>query len=147
MIEDIKNKKEIKFVSFYERVSTSGQEEAQTIQNQDMVLEELAKKNSYVIAEKYVDEGWSGDTLIRPALDRLRTDAKKKMWEAVIVYDPDRLARRYSYQELVMDELREAGVEVIFITVSSPKNSEDKILHGVRGLFAEYERTKIAEIA
>ena len=67
------------------------------------------------------------------------------MWDAVIVYDPDRLARRYSYQELVMDELREAGVEVVFVTVSSPKNSEDKILHGVRGLFAEYERAKIAE--
>src|SRR3989338_6159779 len=145
MIEDIKNKKEIKFVCFYERVSTSGQEEAQTIQNQDMVLEELAKKNGYVVVKKYIDEGWSGDTLIRPALDELRQDAKKKMWDAVIVYDPDRLARRYSYQELVMDELREAGVEIIFITVSSPKNSEDKILHGVRGLFAEYERAKIAE--
>ena len=131
MIEDIKNKKEIKFVAFYERVSTSGQEEAQTIQNQDMVLEELAKKDGYIVAEKYIDEGWSGDTLIRPALDRLRQDAKKKLWDAVIVYDPDRLARRYSYQELVMDELREAGIEVIFITVSSPKNSEDKILHGV----------------
>ncbi len=145
MIEDIKNKKEIKFVCFYERVSTSGQEEAQTIQNQDMVLEELAKKNGYVVVEKYIDNGWSGDTLIRPELDRLRQDAKNKKWEAVIVYDPDRLARRYSYQELVMDELREAGVEVIFITVSSPKNSEDKILYGVRGLFAEYERAKIAE--
>ena len=72
-------------------------------------------------------------------------DARNKKWDAVIIYDPDRLARRYSYQELVMDELREAGVEVIFITVSSPKNSEDKILHGVRGLFAEYERAKIAE--
>ncbi len=143
MIEEIK--KEIKFVCFYERVSTSGQEEAQTVQNQDMVLEELAKKNGYMVVEKYVDDGWSGDTLIRPALDRLRQDAKNKKWEAVIVYDPDRLARRYSYQELVMDELREAGVEVIFITVSSPKNPEDKILHGVRGLFAEYERAKIAE--
>ena len=44
-----------------------------------------------------------------------------------------------------MDELKEAGIEVIFVTISAPKNSEDKILHGVRGLFAEYERAKIAE--
>src|SRR3989338_2197199 len=72
-------------------------------------------------------------------------DARNKKWDAVIIYDPDRLARRYSYQELVIDELREAGVEVIFTTISAPKNSEDKILYGVRGLFAEYERTKIAE--
>ena len=44
-----------------------------------------------------------------------------------------------------MDELREAEIEIIFVTVSAPKNSEEKILHGVRGLFAEYERAKIAE--
>src|SRR5882757_9947021 len=41
--------------------------------------------------------------------------------------------------------LREAAIEIIFVTVSAPKNSEEKILHGVRGLFAEYERAKIAE--
>jgi site-specific DNA recombinase len=79
------------------------------------------------------------------SLDDLRNDAKKKIWQAVLVYDPDRLARRYSYQELVSDELREAGIELIFVTVPAPKNSEEKILHGVRGLFAEYERAKIAE--
>jgi len=63
----------------------------------------------------------------------------------LLVYDPDRIARRYSYQELIMDELREAGVEIKFITIATPKNSEEKILHGVRGLFAEYERAKITE--
>ena len=63
----------------------------------------------------------------------------------MLIYDPDRLARRYSYQELVMDELQEAGVEVMFVTVPTPKNSGDKIVHGVRGLFAEYERAKISE--
>src|SRR3989339_598498 len=44
-----------------------------------------------------------------------------------------------------MDELKEIGIEIIFITTPSPKNSEEKILHGVKGLFAEYERAKIAE--
>src|SRR3990167_9535982 len=138
-------KKEIKFVSLYQRVSTSNQEDANTVQNQGMVLEEFTNKNGYIIVDKYTDEGWSGDTLARPELDRMRQDARNKKWDAVIIYDPDRLARRYSYQELVIDELREAGVEVIFTTISAPKNSEDKILYGVRGLFAEYERTKIAE--
>jgi len=109
------------------------------------VLREYAAKHGYTIVREYVDEGWSGDTLARPELDNLRNDAKSKTWQAVLIYDPDRLARRYSYQELVLDELRERGIEVIFITVAAPKNSEDKILHGVRGLFAEYERAKIAE--
>ena len=44
-----------------------------------------------------------------------------------------------------MDELKEKGIEILFVTVSTPKNSEEKILHGVRGLFAEYERAKISE--
>ena len=83
--------------------------------------------------------------LARPALDQLREDAKKKLWQAVLIYDPDRLARRYSFQELVMDELRELGIETFFVTVSPSRNHEDRLMYGVRGIFAEYERTKIAE--
>lgn len=108
-------------------------------------MRDFAKEKGYSIVKEYTDDGWSGDILARPALDQLRQDAKEKVWDAVLIYDPDRLARRYSYQELLMDELREAGIEVMFVTISAPKNSEDKILHGVRGLFAEYERVKIAE--
>ncbi len=137
--------KPIRLISIYARVSTARQEEDGTIETQLAAVREYAKKNEYTVVREYVDEGWSGDTLKRPNLDELRQDAKDKLWDGVLFYDPDRLARRYSYQELVMDELKEAGVEVMFVTVPAPKNSEDKILHGVRGLFAEYERTKIAE--
>jgi site-specific DNA recombinase len=110
-----------------------------------IALRDFARQHGYSIVKEYIDDGWSGDILARPSLDQLRQDARGKTWQAVLVYDPDRLARRYSYQELVMDELREAEIEIIFVTVSAPKNSEEKILHGVRGLFAEYERAKIAE--
>ena len=134
-----------KLIATYSRVSTARQEEEQTIEIQLNSLREFAKKEGFSVIREYKDDGWSGDILARPDLDRLRQDAKDKLWEAVLIYDPDRLARRYSYQELVMDELREAGIEVIFVTISAPKNSEDKILHGVRGLFAEYERAKITE--
>ena len=134
-----------KLIAVYGRVSTSNQENEGTIETQLSAVNQHAQKNGYIVVKQYTDNGWSGDILARPALDQLRNDAKSKMWEAVLFYDPDRLARRYSYQELVMDELKEAGIEVMFVTISAPKNSEDKILHGVRGLFAEYERTKIAE--
>ncbi|OHB25854.1 MAG: hypothetical protein A2542_03440 [Parcubacteria group bacterium RIFOXYD2_FULL_52_8] len=137
--------KEIKLIAIYGRVSTSNQENEGTIETQLTAVKDFAVKNNYTIVQEYLDNGWSGDMLARPALDQLRQDAKGKLWNAVLIYDPDRLARRYSYQELLMDELREAGIEVLFVTVSSPKNSEDKILHGVRGLFAEYERAKISE--
>ncbi len=131
--------------AIYARVSTARQEEEQTIKTQLSAVNEFVQKRSFTVVEEYIDEGWSGDILARPALDKLRQDAKSKRWQTVVIYDPDRLARRYSYQELVMDELREAGIEVVFVTISTPKNSEDKILYGVRGLFAEYERAKIGE--
>lgn len=135
----------MKLAAIYARVSTARQEEEQTIKTQLVADMELIKNRDLKLVTEYTDEGWSGDILARPALDRLRQDAKLKQWEMLVVYDPDRLARRYSYQELIMDELREAGIEVMFVTVSAPKNSEEKILHGVRGLFAEYERAKISE--
>jgi site-specific DNA recombinase len=134
-----------KLIAIYARVSTARQEEDGTIETQLRVLREFAQQNNCIIVREYIDDGWSGDILARPSLDQLRADVTKKLWQAVLIYDPDRLARRYSYQELVMDELRERHIEVLFITVSAPKNSEEKILHGVRGLFAEYERAKIAE--
>ncbi|OGN15130.1 MAG: hypothetical protein A3B99_01965 [Candidatus Yanofskybacteria bacterium RIFCSPHIGHO2_02_FULL_44_12b] len=137
--------KNIKLIAIYGRVSTSNQENEGTIETQLAAVKDFSKKNNYTIVQEYLDNGWSGDSIIRPALDQLRMDAKKKIWEGVLMYDPDRLARRYSYQELVMDELREAGIEVLFVTTSTPKNEEDKILYGVKGLFAQYERAKITE--
>lgn len=141
-----KNKVTIeKIAAAYSRVSTSNQEDQETIKNQIMAMNEYAKKNHISIVEEYIDDGWSGDILARPELDRLRQDVKSKKWEAVLIYDPDRLARRYSYQALITEELEEAGIEVIYVTTDAPKNSEDKIFHGMKGLFAEYERAKISE--
>lgn len=134
-----------KLIAVYARVSTARQEEDGTIETQLSVLRDHAQQHGHTIVKEYIDDGWSGDILARPALDALRQDVRARIWQVVLIYDPDRLARRYSYQELVMDEMRDAGVEVAFITVPAPKNSEEKILHGVRGLFAEYERAKIAE--
>jgi len=134
-----------KLVAIYGRVSTSNQENEGTIESQLLAVREFAKRNGYIIIKEYLDEGWSGDTLVRPALDQLRLEAKQKIWEGVIIYDPDRLARRYSYQELIMDELREANIEVIFITTPAPKNPEEKVMYGMRGIFSEWERMKITE--
>ncbi len=116
-----------KLVAVYARVSTARQEEDGTIETQLGAVREFAGKNGLTIVKEYIDDGWSGDVLARPSLDALRQDADSKLWEAVLIYDPDRLARRYSYQELVMDELRDAGIEVIFVTITAPKNPEDKI--------------------
>ena len=142
-MEDFKREKRL--IAVYARVSTARQEEEKTIETQLSAVRDFAKENGHTIVKEYIDDGWSGDILVRPQLDQLRQDAKNKIWQAILAYDPDRLARRYSYQELVMDELREAGIEVLFVTTPVPRNGEEKILQGVKGLFAEYERAKIAE--
>lgn len=138
-------KETIKLIAIYARVSTARQEEEGTIETQLSAVREFAKKNGYTIVQEYIDDGWSGDILVRPQLDQLRQDAKKKIWQAVLIYDPGRLARRYSYQQLLIDELRDAGIEPLFVTTPPPKNAEEKILQGVHGIFAEYERAKITE--
>ncbi|MFA5172933.1 MAG: recombinase family protein [Candidatus Paceibacterota bacterium] len=143
MKEEIKIKK---LVALYARVSTERQEVQKTIKTQLLAIKDFAEKQGYAIVERYIDNGWSGGIFERPELDRLRQDAqsKKRAWEAVIIYDPDRLSRIYSHQAFLTEELQKK-VEIIFITISTPKNDEDKILYGVRGLFAEYERMKIKE--
>jgi len=48
-------------------------------------------------------------------------------------------------QELVSDELIELGLKVLYVTTPPPEDDSDKLLYGVKGLFAEYERARIAE--
>jgi site-specific DNA recombinase len=130
----------IQTIAIYARVSTSNQEDQKTIQAQILALKVHAQEHNFFIVKEYTDDGWSGDSLVRPALDQLRMDAKLNLWDGVLLYDPDRLARRYSYQELVGDELKEAGKKLLYVTTPAPQNSIEKILFGVQGLFAEYER-------
>jgi site-specific DNA recombinase len=138
-------KKQNKLIVTYARVSTSLQEDQKTIENQISSIKEYADKNGLRIVQDYRDEGWSGDILARPSLDQLRQDARKRLWDAVLIYDPDRLARRAAWQELVKEELMELGIDVLFVTVPPARNDEDVIMYKMRGVFAEYERMKIKE--
>ncbi len=136
-------------IAFYGRVSTSNQEDQKTIENQFMAMREFADEKfgvgKYVVVKEYRDEGWSGDILERPALDELRLDAKRKIWDIVVVYDPDRLSRRYAHQEFVMGELEDARIVLLFVTTPPPKDDQEKVIHGIKGLFSQWERLKIRE--
>lgn len=136
--------KTIKFIAVYARVSTSNQEDQKTVEAQLSEVRAFAK-DKYTIVKEYVDEGWSGDILARPQLDQLRFDAKNKAFDAVLIYDPDRLSRELFKQEIVIRELDKWGVEILFVTMPPVTNASDKLMFGVRGLFAAYEKTKIAE--
>lgn len=132
-------------VAFYARVSSQRQEVEETIETQIMAIKDYLKLNNHALIQEYRDDGWSGTILARPALDQLRLDATKGFWEGVVVYDPDRLSRKYAHQQMIIDELENRGCTILFVTTPPVKDEGDKLLYGVKGLFAEYERSKIAE--
>lgn len=105
-------------VALYARVSTQRQEQEATIDSQIGEIEQYAHAHGYQILDRYLDNGYSGDTLIRPDLDRLRDDVRTtpRPFDVLLVHEKSRTARRYLYRELVEDELRQAGVEIIYIT-------------------------------
>jgi site-specific DNA recombinase len=92
-----------------------------------------------------VDEGYSGAILFRPALERLRDAVAGGHVARIYVHAPDRLARRYAHQVLLIDEFRRAGAEVVFLNHPIGGTAEDDLLLQVQGVIAGYERAKILE--
>ena len=94
---------------------------------------------------QFVDDGISGATLVRPALDRLRDLAAVGAIDRIYVHSPDRLARNYAYQVLLLDEWRRANVELVFLNRPLGQSPEDDLLLQMQGIIAEYERAKFME--
>lgn len=133
--------------ALYARVSSEQQAAAHTIESQLAALTERARNDGTPIpAERqFVDDGYSGATLVRPALDRLRDLAVTGAVNRIYVHSPDRLARNYAYQVLLIDEWRREGIEVVFLNRPLGQSPEDDLLLQVQGIVAEYERAKIME--
>jgi site-specific DNA recombinase len=130
----------------YARVSTETQEKQQTINSQLTDLRNYASQNNLTIVEEYIDNGFSGELFERPALDRLRDDARNRLFDMVIIHSPDRLSRKFIYNEIIREELKKYGVTVVFLNRPDAKDTpEDNLLSGVQSLIAEYEKAKILE--
>ena len=134
-------------VALYARVSSDQQAEAGTIASQVAELRERIERDGSRLEEEccFLDEGCSGGTLVRPALERLRDQAAHGAFDRLYVHNPDRLARSYAYQFLLVEELTRAGVAVVFLNRALGRSPEDDLLLQVQGVIAEYERAKIAE--
>lgn len=134
-------------VAVYARVSSSKQCEDGTIESQICLLVDYAKKHDFDVPEGWIfqDNGVSGSTIQRPALDSLRDLIVSGSADAVLIYHPDRLARKYVYQALLLDEFAKCGVEVIFYKNKKAETPEEHLLEQFQGVFAEYERAQITE--
>jgi site-specific DNA recombinase len=134
-------------VALYARVSTQRQAQRGTIGSQLAVLREQVHTAGHQVAGEYIDDGYSGARLDRPGLDELRDAAEASLFDAVWCLSPDRLARLYAYQVLVLDELARFGVKLHFTDAPdlAADDPQATLLTQVQGVIAEYEKAKIAE--
>ena len=137
----------MKMAVIYARVSSEQQREEHTIASQTAALIEFAKSHDLEVPREWVfeDEGYSGATLERPGLERVRDLAAEGQIHAVLVHAPDRLSRKYAYQVLLIEEFARQGVETLFVKAPQGASPEDQLLIQFQGMIAEYERAQILE--
>jgi site-specific DNA recombinase len=125
----------------YARVPATRQARAQTIEQQLDRLREAVAGRGWTLQEQHVyrDDGYSGASLGRPGLDRLRDHTALAELDLVLVTAPDRLARNYVHRVLLIDELAGHGCQVEFLDRPMSSDPHDQLLQ-IRGAVAEYER-------
>src|SRR5215216_3183553 len=134
-------------VAIYVRVSTLRQAQAQTFEQQLERLRAHIQTNGWILSEQaiYIDDGYSGSSLKRPGLDLLRDRVAAAEFDLVLITSPDRLARNYVHQVLLLEELQRFGCKVEFLDRPMTEDPHDQLLLQIRGAVAEYERTLITE--
>jgi site-specific DNA recombinase len=137
----------VKPAVIYARVSSDKQKEEHTIASQTEALRGFALEQGFSVPDEWVieDEGYSGATLVRPGLERVRDLAAEGQIDAVLVYSPDRLSRKYAYQVLLIEEFARHNVQAVFIKAPQTATPEDQLLLQFQGMIAEYERAQILE--
>ena len=108
---------------------------------------DFARSEGYSVPDEWIiqDEGYSGASLVRPGLERVRDLAAEGQIQAVLVFAPDRLSRKYAYQVLLIEEFARHGAETIFIKAPQSDTPEDQLLLQFQGMIAEYERAQMLE--
>ena len=129
-------------IAIYARVSTDDQ----TVDMQLMHLREYAQAKKSDIYKEYIDQGISGTKENRPALDQLMNDARKRKFDAVIVYRFDRFARSTKHLVNSLEEFKSLNIDFISyqenIDTSSPLG---KAIFTIVSAMAELERNIIVE--
>jgi len=134
-------------VAIYARVSTQRQAQSQTIEQQLTRLLTHVEEQDWILEPDHIyrDDGYSGGSLNRPGLDSLRDRAALAEFDVVLITEPDRLARNYVHQMLIIEELELRGIRVEFLDRPMSDDPHDRLLLQIRGAVAEYERTQISD--
>jgi site-specific DNA recombinase len=134
-------------VGIYARVSSEQQARAGTIASQIAALRQRVAAEGHSLSDElcFIDDGYSGGTLVRPALERLRDVAAAGGIDRLYVLSPDRLSRKYAYLVILLEEWQRCGVTVVFLNQALGTTPEEELQLQMQGAFAEYERAKILD--
>ena len=136
-------------IAIYARVSSQRQAEDLTIQSQLAAIKKRIQDDKLHLNEElcFLDEGYSGATLVRPALEQLRDASWAGSVDRLYVHSPDRLARKYAYQVVLLEEFQKHDVEIVFLNHDPQEHpsAEGNLLLQMQGMISEYERAKILE--
>ena len=132
-------------VGIYARVSSDTQQARATIGSQLQTVRDRVAAEGEELVEEFIDDGYSGARLDRPGLDRLRDAAETGAIDAIWCLSPDRLARSYAYQILILDEFARYQVPVRFTDAPPLDDPQGRLLVQIQGVIAEHERAKFAE--
>jgi site-specific DNA recombinase len=134
-------------IAIYARVSSDQQAQHDTLASQLTAVQAFAAARGGSIDPdlSFADNGISGTTLARPKLDLLRDKAAAGEMDQILILNPDRLARKYTHQLMLVEEFKKLGVEITFVNRQIATSPEDQLLLQMQGVIAEYEREKIIE--
>ncbi|MCC7356747.1 MAG: recombinase family protein [Candidatus Doudnabacteria bacterium] len=135
----------MKKAAIYARVSTALQEKERTIESQIEELKKQVSKSGDVLTKEYIDDGYSGAKIDRPALDQLRSDLKTPLFDTIYFLNSDRIARDVTYQNLIIAEILKYKKQIIINGKDYIHNPENKFTLTVLGAVSELERAKIIE--
>ena len=130
----------------YARVSTEEQSvSGYSIQAQIKACKDRYASMNITDVAEYIDDGYSGEFIERPALDRLRADMRAKKISRIMFYDPDRMSRNLTVQLILADEIEKAEVELLFCTGDYDASPEGRLFFSMKGAISAYEKAKIRE--
>ncbi len=133
--------------AIYVRVSTPNQVQTQTIDQQIQLLTQHLRAHDEILPLEAIfrDDGYSGASLNRPGLDHLRDSIRHREIDRVLITTPDRLARNYVHQMVLLEEFERAGCQVEYLERPMSHDPHDQLVLQIRSAVAEYERTLITD--
>ena len=129
----------------YARYSAGPRQTDQSIEGQLRVCTDFCKQRGLTVIDTYCDRHISGRTDERPEFQRLIADAKRKKFEAVVVYKTDRFARNKYDSAVYKRELKRNGIQIFYDAEAIPDGPEGIILESLMEGLAEYYSAELAQ--